>query len=77
VYTIGLSDLAAMRIHNRRVLPFKSARVRDLNDVIENCSGSMRDTPPLWLYRVLLDAQSTACRSIMRLIFPACPAKSR
>ena len=57
VFTLGLSDLAAVRIHNERVFPVKSAQVRDIEDVIENLQRLMSGTPPLWLRRVLRDAQ--------------------
>ena len=57
VFTLGLSDLAAVRIHNERVFPVKSAQVRDIEDVIENLQRLMNGTPPLWLRRVLRDAE--------------------
>ena len=57
VFTLGLSDLAAVRIHNERVFPVKSAQVRDIEDVIGNLQRLMNGTPPLWLRRVLRDAQ--------------------
>ena len=46
-----------MRIHNERVFPVKSAQVRDIDDVILQLQRLMRGTPPLWLRRVLRDAQ--------------------
>jgi hypothetical protein len=57
VFTLGLSDLAAVRIHNERVFPVKSAQVRDIEDVIGNLQRLMSGTPPLWLRRVLRDAE--------------------
>ena len=57
VFTLGLSDLAAVRIHNERVFPVKSAHVRDIEDVILQLQRLMCGTPPLWLRRVLRDAQ--------------------
>ena len=57
VFTLGLSDLAAVRIHNERVFPVKSAQVRDIEDVILQLQRLMSGTPPLWLRRVLRDAQ--------------------
>jgi hypothetical protein len=57
VFTLGLSDLAAVRIHNERVFPVKSAQVRDIEDVILQLQRLMGGTPPLWLRRVLRDAQ--------------------
>ena len=46
-----------MRIHNERVFSVKSAKVRDIEDVIKNLQRLMNGTPPLWLRRVLRDAQ--------------------
>ena len=42
VFTLGLSDLAAVRIHHERVFPVKSAKVRDIEDVIENLQRLMK-----------------------------------
>ncbi len=57
VFTLGLSDLAAVRIHNERVFPVKSAQVRNIEDVIENLQRLMNGTPPPGLRRVLCDAE--------------------
>ena len=46
-----------MRIHDKRVFPVKSHRVRDIEEVIENLQRLMKGTPPLWLRRVLRDAE--------------------
>jgi nitrogen fixation protein NifX len=51
LFTLGLSDLAAVRINNLRVFPVKSAMVRPVDEVIENLQRLMKDTPPLWLRR--------------------------
>jgi hypothetical protein len=56
LFALGLSDLAAVRLHNLRVFPVKSERVRDIDDVIANLQRMMNETPPLWLRRVLRDA---------------------
>jgi hypothetical protein len=49
VFSLSLSDLAAVRIHHHRVFPAKSAKVRDIEEVIENLQRLMKGTPPLWL----------------------------
>jgi hypothetical protein len=56
LFTLGLSDLAAVRIHSQRVFPVKSAHIRDIEDVILQLQRLMSGTPPLWLRRVLRDA---------------------
>ncbi len=57
LFTLGLSDLAAVRVHDKRVFPVKSAHIRDIEDVILQLQRLMRSTPPLWLRRVLRDAE--------------------
>lgn len=56
LFTLGLSDLAAVRLHNRKVFPVKSERVRAIDEVIANLQRMMNSTPPLWLRRVMRDA---------------------
>jgi hypothetical protein len=51
LFTLGLSDLAAVRVHNLRVFPVKSTAVRTVDEVIANLQRLMRDVPPLWLRR--------------------------
>ena len=51
LFTLGLSDLAAVRVHNERVFPVKSATVRTIDDVIANLQRLMKGAPPLWLRR--------------------------
>ena len=53
LFTLGLSDLAAVRIHDLRVFPVKSAHVREIDDVIANLQRLMLGVPPLWLRRSL------------------------
>lgn len=57
LFTLGLSDLAAVRVHHQRVFPVKSAHIRNIEDVILQLQRLMSGTPPLWLRRVLRDAQ--------------------
>lgn len=55
LFTLGLSDLAAVRVHNEKIFPVKSERVRDIEDVIANVQRMMNGVPPLWLRRVMRD----------------------
>ena len=56
LFTLGLSDLAAVRVHDLRVFPVKSETRRDIDEVIANVQRLMNNTPPLWLRRVMRDA---------------------
>lgn len=54
LFTLGLSDLAAYRVHARKVFPVKSEKVRDIDDVIAQLQGILRQPlPPLWVRRVM------------------------
>ena len=56
LFTLGLSDLAAVRVHNLKVFPVKSETKRDIDEVIANVQRLMGNSPPLWLRRVMRDA---------------------
>lgn len=56
LFTLGLSDLAAVRVHNLQIFPVKSECVRDIDEVIGTVQRLMNATPPLWLRRVMRDA---------------------
>lgn len=56
LFTLGLSDLAAVRVHNLQIFPVKNERVRDIDEVIGTVQRLMNATPPLWLRRVMRDA---------------------
>lgn len=56
LFTLGLSDLAAVRVHNNRIFPVKSEKVRDIDEVIANVQRLMGGSPPLWLRRVMRGA---------------------
>ena len=45
LFTLGLSDLAAVRINNLRVFPVKSTQVRTVDEVIANLQRLMKHTP--------------------------------
>lgn len=55
LFTMGLSDLAAVRVHAIKVFPVKSEKSRPIDEVIANVQHMMRDIPPLWLRRLLRD----------------------
>ncbi|MFG1478756.1 nitrogen fixation protein [Xanthobacter sp. V4C-4] len=53
LFTLGLSDVAAVRVHDLKVFPVKSERVRDIDDVISQVQRMMTGVPPLWMRRAL------------------------
>ncbi len=53
LFTLGLSDLAAVRVHNERIFPVKSETVRDIDEVIAHLQRLLRGGAPLWLRRVM------------------------
>lgn len=55
LFTTGLSDLAAVRVHALKVFPVKAEKVRPIDEVIANVQRMMQGTPPLWLRRLLRD----------------------
>jgi nitrogen fixation protein NifX len=57
LFTLGMSDLAAMRVHKLNVFPVKSYQPRSIDDVIDNLRRLMNGSPPLWLRRVMRDGK--------------------
>lgn len=53
LFTLSLSDLAAVRVHNLRVFPVKNECVREIDDVVAQLQRLMNGSPPLWLRRVM------------------------
>jgi nitrogen fixation protein NifX len=53
LFTLGLSDLAAVRVHSLKVFPVKSNQVRSIDEVIGNVQRLMQGTPPLWVRRCM------------------------
>ncbi|QGM44272.1 NifB/NifX family molybdenum-iron cluster-binding protein [Methylocystis heyeri] len=53
LFTLGLSDLAAVRVHDLRVFPVKSERVRPIDDVIAQVQSMMVGVQPLWMRRAI------------------------
>jgi nitrogen fixation protein NifX len=62
LFTCGLSDLAAMRLHAQSVFPVKSERVRPIDDVIANVQRMMQGEPPLWMRRLIRDKDGNTMR---------------
>lgn len=56
LFTLGLSDLAAVRVHGMRIFPVKTERARSIDDVIANVQRLMGGVPPLWMRRVMRTA---------------------
>ncbi|MDR0701166.1 MAG: hypothetical protein LBF61_01945 [Azoarcus sp.] len=52
LFTRGLSDPAAVRIHANKVFPVKMERRREIDEVILSLQGMMA-RPPLWLKKAL------------------------
>ncbi|HEY0283022.1 MAG TPA: NifB/NifX family molybdenum-iron cluster-binding protein [Rhizomicrobium sp.] len=55
LFTLGISEVAAVRVHNMRIFPVASERARTIDDVIANLQRMMNGAPPLWLRRVMRD----------------------
>lgn len=57
LFTLGLSDLAAVRVHGERIFPVKSENIRSIDDVIANVQRLLAGIPPLWMRRVMRDGE--------------------
>jgi len=55
LFTRGMSDVAAVRLHQLSVFPVKTEHARDIDEVITNLQRLMGGNPPLWLRRVMRD----------------------
>jgi nitrogen fixation protein NifX len=53
LFTLGLSDVAAVRVHDLKVFPVKSARHRAIDDVIAQVQAMMSGMQPLWMRRAI------------------------
>jgi nitrogen fixation protein NifX len=53
LFTLGLSDLAACRVHELKVFPVKSERARSIDDVIAQVQSMMSGFQPLWMRRAI------------------------
>ena len=55
LFTLGISEVAAMRVHDMQIFPVASEYARTIDDVIANLQRMMNGVPPLWLRRVMRD----------------------
>ena len=53
IFTKGLSDLAAVKLHDAKVFPVKMEHSRDIADVIDRLQDMLSDNPPLGMVRAL------------------------
>ena len=53
LFTLGLSDVAAVRVNELKVFPVKSERVRAIDDVIAQVQTMMAGAQPLWMRRAI------------------------
>ena len=53
LFTMGLSDVQAVKVHNAGVFPVKMEHPRAIADVIDRLQLMLRDNPPLWMVRAL------------------------
>lgn len=53
LFTMGLSDLAAVRVQALKVFPVKSGRHRAIDDVIAQVQAMMAGVQPLWMRRAI------------------------
>ena len=55
LFTLGLSDLQAVKVKEAGVFPVKMEHPRDIADVIDRLQVMLNDNPPLWMVRALKD----------------------
>ncbi len=53
LFTLGLSDLQAVKVKDVGVFPVKMEHCRDIADVIDRLQAMLSDNPPLWMVRAL------------------------
>jgi nitrogen fixation protein NifX len=53
LFTLGLSDVASVRVNEMKVFPVKSERVRAIDDVIVQVQSMMSGFQPLWMRRAI------------------------
>ncbi len=53
LFTLGLSDLQAVRVKDVGVFPVKMERSRDIAEVVDRLQAMLNDNPPLWMVRAL------------------------
>lgn len=58
LFTMGLSDLQAVKVKNAKVFPVKMEHPRDISEVIERLQIMLDGEPPLWMVRALKGSQA-------------------
>ncbi|TWH76152.1 nitrogen fixation protein NifX [Azomonas agilis] len=53
LFTLALSDFAAVSVKNRGVFPVKMEKRREVQDVIDSLQRMMKHNPPLWLRKAM------------------------
>jgi len=53
LFTMGLSDVAAVRVHEMKIYPVKSECHRSVDDVIAQVQIMMLGSQPLWMRRAI------------------------
>lgn len=53
LFTLGLSDPQAVKVHEADCFPVKMEKSRPIDEVLERLQTMMRGNPPLWLCRAL------------------------
>ncbi|MBB3103189.1 NifB/NifX family molybdenum-iron cluster-binding protein [Azomonas macrocytogenes] len=53
LFTLALSDFAAVNVKNAGVFPVKMQQSREVQEVIDQLQSMMRSNPPLWLRKAL------------------------
>jgi nitrogen fixation protein NifX len=53
LFTLGLSDLQAVKVKDVGVFPVKMEKSRDIAEVIDRLQMMLNDNPPLWMVRAL------------------------
>jgi nitrogen fixation protein NifX len=53
LFTLGLSDVAAVRVNELKVFPVKSEKIRAIDDVIAQVQAMMTGSQPLWMRRAI------------------------
>lgn len=53
LFTLALSDFAAVSVKNQGVFPVKMEKKREVQDVIDSLQRMMKHNPPLWLRKAM------------------------
>ncbi len=53
LFTLALSDFAAVNVKNAGVFPVKMQQSREIHEIVEQLQRMMKNSPPLWLRKAL------------------------